>query len=181
LPLRVTDPGVRGGWAADALGAGDDHAGALAEAEPVVGLAAQVLGDGVGEDVALDARQHAGVGGQLDVGGIGGHHDVRRRVGSLGDQTLTQLGVVAGGESHLDAGVGGELLEHRLDAVVPTGVHGDRAAGFRDVAIGRGGFCCVGAVGASVTGVVVTVAGAEGERTHEHAPQEVSRPRSLHS
>ena len=46
---------------------------------------------------------------------------------AFGDQPLAEFGVVAGRESHLDAGGGGELVEHGLDAVVPSGVDGDRA------------------------------------------------------
>ena len=76
------------------------------------------------ELLAVDRRQHPGLGGEFGVRRVGGHQDVGGGVLALGDQPLAQFGVVAGGEAHLDAGVLGELLEDRFDAVVTAGVDG---------------------------------------------------------
>ena len=133
LPLRVADGGVGGGWLGDTLGGVHHHAGAAAERVPGAVGAAQLRRDGLVEHVAVDRRERSGLSGEFDVGRIGRHQQIGWRVLALGDEAFTQLGVLAGGEAHLDAGGGGERLEHRLDAVVPAGVHGD------DLPIGTAG------------------------------------------
>ena len=91
---------------------------------PLAVVAAQLGGDRRVELLAVDRRQHPGRGGEFGVRRVGGHQDVGGGVLALGDQPLAQFGVVAGREAHLDAGVLGELLEDRFDAVVTAGVDG---------------------------------------------------------
>ena len=63
-----------------------------------------------------------------EVAGVDGEVDVGLGVLALGGDPLAQLGVVAGEELDLDAGLLGPLLEGRLDAVVAARVHGQRLA-----------------------------------------------------
>ena len=68
------------------------------------------------------------LGGRPEVAGVDGEVDVGLGVLALGGDALAQLGVVAGEELDLDAGLLRPRLERRLDAVVAPGVHGERLA-----------------------------------------------------
>ena len=64
------------------------------------------------------------LGRRPEVAGVDGEVDVGLGVLALGGDPLAQLGVVAGEELDLDAGLLRPLLERRLDAVVAARVHG---------------------------------------------------------
>ena len=68
------------------------------------------------------------LGGGGQVAGVDGQVHVGLGVLALGGDALAQLGVVAGQELDLDAGLLRELLEGQLDVVVAPGVHPQRLA-----------------------------------------------------
>jgi hypothetical protein len=89
-------------------------------------------GHGGRHGVRRERREQPVGRGEFEVGGVRREVDVGRGVLALGLQPFAQLRVPTGGESHSDAGLGAEPVEHLLDPVMTTQVHGDltrRAAG----------------------------------------------------
>ena len=103
----------------DEVGVVDDRAVAHGEAEPAVLLVAELGRDRLVEDRRTRAagRCPSSAAGP-QVAGVDGEVDVGLGVLALGGDPLAQLGVVAGEELDLDAGLLRPLLEGRLDAVV---------------------------------------------------------------
>ena len=91
-------------------------------------LVAQLGRDGLVEDRRLERLEDALLGRRPEVAGVDGEVDVGLGVLALGGDPLAQLGVVAGEELDLDAGLLRPLLEGRLDAVVAARVHGEGLA-----------------------------------------------------
>ena len=84
--------------------------------------------DRVVEDRRVDRLEQVVLGRRPEVAGVDGEVDVGLGLVALGGDPLAQLGVVAGEELDVDAGLLLVLLERRLDAVVAPGVHGERRA-----------------------------------------------------
>ena len=94
------------------------------EAVPVaVGITEFTPGSASSSTADCDGLEQTLLGCGGEVAGVDGDVHIGLRLVTLGSDALSQLGVVAGEELDLDAGLLGELLEGRLDAVVTAAVH----------------------------------------------------------
>ena len=131
LPLGVGEVGIGDRRVLDAVLRGIDDASALGQTEPVAFRIAvfsrQELVDGLVDQRLRDALFL----GRGEAGDVDGHDHVGRRVRAFGGDTLFEALVE---EQHLglDAGLGGEGVQHRLDQLrLAIGVDVDGAVGER--------------------------------------------------
>ncbi|MCY1428623.1 hypothetical protein D9M71_445130 [compost metagenome] len=88
------------------------------QAGPAVGAGAVLRRDVGVEDRRVERLQDAHLLGLPEVAGIHREQQIGRRIGALGLDPRHQRGFLVGDELHLDAGLGGVGIEHRLDQLV---------------------------------------------------------------
>ncbi|MNC34613.1 hypothetical protein D3C75_830550 [compost metagenome] len=124
----------------DPRGGVDDGPRAQRQAGPGAGAGAVLAGDVGVDDLGLQRLEHAFLLGLPEVAGIHGDQQVGRGVLALGLQARQQWRFLVGDELDLDPGLGGVLVEHRLDQLVDArridhdlvgGLHGTGQGGQR--------------------------------------------------
>ena len=98
-------------------------AGALGDGEPHALRVAQPGGDPRLDHAGAEGRQHAGIGGPGQPGGIDGDEDIGRAVGALVADALDQLVGIALDQPDPDSGLLGEgLVQGPVRVIMPGGV-----------------------------------------------------------